>query len=124
MTSKLIPESFINLSLSYLLDLDSCIFAIFGPISWVPKYKKYENFQKKIKNTSWNWKSNRKIVLESSEAKENNNILKKKSPPNFGGFPAPLNPPFLGFLGVLGEPETPKILKKIFFQKFIIFFGL
>ena len=24
-------------------------FAIFGPILWVPKYKKYENFQKKIK---------------------------------------------------------------------------
>ena len=48
MTSKLIPESFINLSLSYLLDLDSCIFAILGPISWVPKYKKYEKFSKKV----------------------------------------------------------------------------
>ena len=54
MTSKLIPECFINLSLSYLLDLDSCIFAIFKPISWVPKYKKYKKFQNKIKNTSLN----------------------------------------------------------------------
>ena len=26
------------------------LFAIFGPISWVPKYKKDENFQKKKKN--------------------------------------------------------------------------
>ena len=49
MTSKLIPESFINLSLSYLLDLDSCIFAIFGPISWVPKYKNMKSFFKKLK---------------------------------------------------------------------------
>ena len=65
-----------------------------------------------------------KIVLESSEAKENNNILKKNSLPNFGGFPAPLNPPFLGFWGVLGEPETPKMMKYFFFQNFIIFFGI
>ena len=62
-----------------------------------------------------------KIVLESSEAKENNKILKKKISPNFGGFPAPLNPPFLGFLGVLGEPETPQNDEIIFFSKFYHF---
>ena len=67
-------------------------FAIFGPISWVPKYKKYKNFQKKIKNTSWNWKSNMKMVLESSEPKENDKILKKKFH-HFGGLRAPQNTP-------------------------------
>ena len=49
-----------------------------------------------------------KIVLESSEAKENEKILKKKFEPNFRGFSAPLKPQFLGFWGVWGEPETPQ----------------
>ena len=83
--------------------------------------KKYENFQKKIKNTSWNWKSNMKMVLESLEPKVNDKILKKIFFQNFGGFRAPPKPPFLGFWWVLGELETPQNFEKIFFSKFYHF---
>ena len=64
------------------------------------------------------------MVLESLEPKENDKFLKKNFFQNFGGFRAPQKPPFLGFWGVWGGPKPPKILKKFFFQKFIIFFGL
>ena len=61
------------------------------------------------------------MVLESSEPKENDKILKNQIFQNFGGFRAPPKPPFLGFWGVLGEPETPQNDEIIFFSKFYHF---
>ena len=65
-----------------------------------------------------------KMVLESSEPKENDKILKNQIFQHFGGFRAPPKPPFLGFWGVLGGAETPQNFEKKFFQNFIIYFGL
>ena len=61
------------------------------------------------------------MVLESSEPKENDKILKKNLYLHFGGYWAPLKTPFLGFWGVLGVPETPKNEQKIFFFKILSF---
>ena len=61
MTSKLIPESFINLSLSYLLDLDSCIFAFSGQFHASLTIKNIKSFKKNLKilpeieNQIWRW---------------------------------------------------------------------
>ena len=64
------------------------------------------------------------MVLESSEPKENDKILKKFFFIKFWGVSAPLKPPFFGFGGFLEGPKPPKILKKNIFQKNFIFFGL
>ena len=61
------------------------------------------------------------MVLESSEPKENDKILKKKNFLHFEGFRPPLKPPFLGFLGGLGGPETPQNFEKNFFFKNLSF---
>ena len=64
------------------------------------------------------------MFLESLEPKENEKVLKKNIFSKFCGVSAPLKPLFLGFGGFLGGTETPQNLEKIFFQNFIIFFGL
>ena len=66
-----------------------------------------------------------KMVLESSEPKENDKHLKTNFFQNFGGFWPPLKTPKnlknRGFKGA----ETPQNFEKIFFfQNFFIFFGL
>ena len=61
------------------------------------------------------------MVLESSEPKENYKILKKNLFLHFGGYRAPLKPPFLGFWGVLGVPETPQNEEKNIFFKILSF---
>ena len=79
--------------------------------------KKYENFQKKIKNTSWNWKSNMKMVLKSLEAKENDKILEKKNFSKFLGVSSPPKTPLFRFLGGFGGGRNPpKFWKKFFFK--------
>ena len=65
-----------------------------------------------------------KMVLESSEPKENDKILGKKIFLHFGGYRAPLKTPFLGFWRVLGVPETTQNEEQKKSQNFIIFFGL
>ena len=60
-----------------------------------------------------------KMVLESLEPKENEKVLKKNIFSKFWGVSEPLKPLFLGFLGVLGGAETPKIFEKKKFLKIL-----
>ena len=59
------------------------------------------------------------MVLESLEPKENDKILGNFFFKILGGFEPPPKPPFLGFWGVLGEPETPQNCEKKKFLKIL-----
>ena len=71
-----------------------------------------------IENQIWKW------FWKAQSPKKMIKFWKKKFLFILGGFGPPKTPLFRFFGGVLGGPKPPKMKKKIFFQNFIIFFGL